>query len=668
MPEFKTPEQYGLQLPTGSSFIRNGDDAIANNARKTPDIVLDLLAGVKLSPTDNLNQIIKPGFYFAEANAIVQKALNYPVDASAGALHVKAYQSPGRDSVFQTYYSYLHGGRVFTRRVYRSEWTPWQENAWVSTVESAVSSSKKSIESGIAANLAELRPQLLLAAQEADSRLASNLEAEILASYQMALEDAKSYTDTAFSASGPGGATDTQIDAAVSRAIAGGRVASPALLPASGKKAVGVDELFFNVRDYGATGDGVTNDTAAILAAHTAALRKSADATLYFPAGNYVVDPLNIRTGIDAKQATITTSAAGVALTVGAPGVVTSRKSFWLPRVIHKINVAAGKWEVADTTGVRLLNLNSCNVWFDFIQGFTEGLVMEGCGQGFAYTTVYAGTVWTCRRSMILRARKYLGAGGYANQNLILNGRVQIGWSEKDDPQNHSVMLQPDLDGSFSPNNNTFVNTSFEGPQIQLYRAYISGHHNRFINCRWEHHADETVRVRFADDSGSNLIDSGYMSRQIVPSYGERTGRNRIVSTDSEWIGFSDNAKPVTIPTGTPTQIGWASPIHLGCPYDDALNHFVPTQGSWRITAALNVIVNAPSGYVDVRIRTSDGKLLSSARITPARAGAHNVRLEARAVFNGLVGVFVQVEHTTGVDASLITTNTYSAIRLERLA
>jgi hypothetical protein len=44
---------------------------------------------------------------------------------------------------------------------------------------------------------------------------------------------------------------------------------------------------FLNVFDYGATGDGTTDDTAAIVAANTAAI--SADKALFFPAGTYKI-------------------------------------------------------------------------------------------------------------------------------------------------------------------------------------------------------------------------------------------------------------------------------------------------------------------------------------------------------------------------------------------
>ena len=48
---------------------------------------------------------------------------------------------------------------------------------------------------------------------------------------------------------------------------------------------------FYNVHDYGATGDGRTDDTAAITEAITAAGPTSAPTgnTVYFPAGKYLV-------------------------------------------------------------------------------------------------------------------------------------------------------------------------------------------------------------------------------------------------------------------------------------------------------------------------------------------------------------------------------------------
>lgn len=52
----------------------------------------------------------------------------------------------------------------------------------------------------------------------------------------------------------------------------------------------------FNVKDYGAVGDGLTDDTAAIADAVTAAVAGSG--VIFFPVGDYAVDNLNIPNGI----------------------------------------------------------------------------------------------------------------------------------------------------------------------------------------------------------------------------------------------------------------------------------------------------------------------------------------------------------------------------------
>ena len=57
-------------------------------------------------------------------------------------------------------------------------------------------------------------------------------------------------------------------------------------LQKSGKTVIAADELLINVKDYGAVGNGSTNDTAAIQAAITAA---SAGSKIFFPTGTYLV-------------------------------------------------------------------------------------------------------------------------------------------------------------------------------------------------------------------------------------------------------------------------------------------------------------------------------------------------------------------------------------------
>ena len=49
---------------------------------------------------------------------------------------------------------------------------------------------------------------------------------------------------------------------------------------------------YLNIRDFGAKGDGQTDDTAALLAAMEAATKEYG--TVYFPAGNYCIHPVKV--------------------------------------------------------------------------------------------------------------------------------------------------------------------------------------------------------------------------------------------------------------------------------------------------------------------------------------------------------------------------------------
>jgi hypothetical protein len=80
--------------------------------------------------------------------------------------------------------------------------------------------------------------------------------------------------------------TDAAAAAAAAAAEAALRGAYALIPRTSTKRAVGQDELVFNVKDYGAVGNGSTDDTAAIQAAVNAAI---AGGTVLFPTGFYRV-------------------------------------------------------------------------------------------------------------------------------------------------------------------------------------------------------------------------------------------------------------------------------------------------------------------------------------------------------------------------------------------
>lgn len=105
--------------------------------------------------------------------------------------------------------------------------------------------------------------------------------------------DSFAYTDSTFLATPAGESSDTAIDAGIDRAVLAARVAPASIIPDGGVQAVGKGEIVVNVKDYGAAGDGVADDEAAINAAVTATMGMPR-VVLYFPAGKYLFHHLRI--------------------------------------------------------------------------------------------------------------------------------------------------------------------------------------------------------------------------------------------------------------------------------------------------------------------------------------------------------------------------------------
>ncbi|MFM0151452.1 right-handed parallel beta-helix repeat-containing protein [Paraburkholderia sediminicola] len=140
-----------------------------------------------------------------------------------------------------------------------------------------------------------------------------------------------------------------------------------------------------SVKDWGAKGDNVTDDTAAIMAAAAAAKTKSKD--LYFPAGNYLHSSLitldsilaygnGARTQLIATDTTATNPQHAVVLTGTAPGLRSMRvTTTWASGRQSNDNAASVLVSNADdfeVVGVR--TVGSANVGIG-LRGATNGMV-----------------------------------------------------------------------------------------------------------------------------------------------------------------------------------------------------------------------------------------------------------------------------------------------------
>ncbi len=157
----------------------------------------------------------------------------------------------------------------------------------------------------------------------------------------------------------------------------------------------------FNVRDYGAAGDGVTNDTAAITAAITAI--PAAGGTLYFPAGTYVTSggftiavPCTIRgEGCDGIQDATGTGTSIVTCTSATAVLFTVTAS--IARFVD-IGLVNTHGTPTNGAGIRVTTTDT------FGRVNYDGISVRGFWTGIDAIT---GSVWTMRGCYVADCHKY---------------------------------------------------------------------------------------------------------------------------------------------------------------------------------------------------------------------------------------------------------------------
>lgn len=275
-------------------------------------------------------------------------------------------------------------------------------------------------------------------------------------------------------------------------------------------------------------------DFASLQAAATAA---KAEGKRLWAAGEITTNQtLVVNSDADLGGLTINYTGSGVALQLGDTVGVAYRLTVTLPTLIAANKTNPGWSQVAGTTGVLAVNLNSCaQIVTQRITNFETGLNVYGQGQGNSYNTFLIGHLENNKVNLKLDAN----ATGWSNQNTFIGGRY--GHNSVEGVNQTGVHHIKMANGTPNPiNNNTFLNPSVEGDACQFH-ADVSGTSNMFINARWEAFPP---RVRWQNGSTRNQIVFGYSAHSIVETHGSGALANAILSSSALRYSAS-NAKAV---------------------------------------------------------------------------------------------------------------------------
>lgn len=287
-----------------------------------------------------------------------------------------------------------------------------------------------------------------------------------------------------------------------------------------------------NVKDFGAVGDGTTDDTAALNMALSYAKKRQkyciAQGT-FFVSGTVAID-----CSCDFSDAEFTAHGAKVSpvLTVGQAETThsTMRRGLKmrLPKVVNLDRKGTTFDGIESSIGVQVLNLFNAEVHVSEIKDFYRGLYLSANQTGNAWNTYYLSSLSENRYNLDI----FPTGSGWVNQNVFIGGRF-LSDSQDKTAKCTGVRLSKEAVGSrWGANGNVFVGCDFSGRNVDYAIDNLGACYNSFFGCRFE----DGVKIRFKTETADGFI----AYNTIVGGLGTETLQVEIDSTAGGTIRNND--------------------------------------------------------------------------------------------------------------------------------
>ena len=311
-----------------------------------------------------------------------------------------------------------------------------------------------------------------------------------------------------------------------------------------------------SVKDFGAKGDGSTNDTAALNAAYTAA-EAAGGVEVYWPAGTYKTTgtvTCGSKCSTRAPQAILSYTGSGVAFDIQGvwdtdAGVNKGDNISILPVVIR----ASLEWNAGtDSTsvGIRIANRKMTTFFVRGVQNFYRGLVLESTTANTVCNTFHIGLILNNQYGIDFGT---VAPGFGTNQNQFIGGQVSI-----NSPYTAvSPRISVNMPNAGENNTNLFLGVNLEKGGNEKAIVCASPE-NIFLNCRFEGSASTLGYITIsgnrnkiiggAPDAASTLPYQTWISDT---GFGNQYWMGYIIASKSFALDFSSSTLPLRFGNGT---------------------------------------------------------------------------------------------------------------------